>query len=354
MSEDLLRKYDYYLKWKDVVVLRFDIYKQNVDVINRDYLPMCISSLPDSFDMIVKFCSDRILMLNREYCKEILVSCGIEDQSPVMICIICKALSFRDNYWIDLVRSQLAWRDVNLYNNVFSTKIAKVSLTGKCDYVKVGDDLFTGELTNKGTRAKCFIRMNDGIFLLKNETTREITMEVISFYIARAIGICSSVYFLNEFNGYNCSVCQILTNESDELIPYRDVVSAYDGNAYNFVMSVDAYNFILMQIFDYVTLNVDRNRDNFGLLRKDGCLVSLYPLFDHDSCFKGRGTNAIYFPTGLTFNKTLGMLKNTSIYKSLNISAIKTNLKSDELKSYLLKYLSSTEYSAMIHRVENL
>lgn len=354
MNSSLLEKYEYCLKWKDVEVLRFNVSKQSIKVINKDFLPLGISNLPESFDMISKFCFDRTLMLNREYCKEIITSCGLGDQSPITMCLISKALSFRDNYWIDRVSSTLQWRDVNLYSNEFSREIAKVSLTGEYKYIHIGDNIFTGELTNKGTRAKCFIRSDNGIYLLKCESSREISVEVASYYIADAMGILSSAYFTKELFGHECSVCKICTNERLELIPYRDIISAYDGKAYQFVASIDTYNFMLMQLFDYVTLNIDRNRDNFGLLRKDGELISLYPLFDHDSCFKGKGTNGVYFPTGKTFNQTLSYLKSTPLYHIVDINAIKNNLNSCNLKEVLLKYISAEDYDAMIKRVDHL
>lgn len=120
------------------------------------------------------------------------------------------------------------------------------------------------------------------------------------------------------------------------------------------MMSVDAYNFILMQIFDYVTLNIDRNRDNFGLLRRNGIIVSMYPLYDHDSCFKGKGTNAVYFPSGKTFASTLDFIKSTAVYKTLNTNLIKYNLMSSNLRDILLGYITNEDYNAMLARVKNL
>lgn len=354
MNNLLLYKYDYFLKWKDINVLRFNISKKSVDLLNKNYLPLSISNMQVSFDMITKFCSDRILMLNREYCKEILTSCGIDDQNAISICLESKGLSFRDNYWIEVSTSDNKWCDVNLYYNEFSNVITKVSITGNYSYVNIGDNIFTGELTNKGTRAKCYYRDNGNLFLFKKEKDREISSEIASYYIASAIGISSSKYFNCNLYDRNCSVCQILTNERFELIPYRDILSAYNSNAYKFIMSIDAYNFVLMQIFDYITLNIDRNRDNFGLLRKDGQLVSLYPLFDHDSCFKGKGTNGVYFPTGMTFSKTLEYLKSLPVYDKINISGIKSNLLSDNIKSKVLKYLTLEDYRGMILRVNKL
>lgn len=344
----------YVLKWKDLSVLCFNTEVESLTVLNRTLLPIGLTNMNESYDMIKRFCSDRVLVSNRRYYKEILTSCGIDDQNAISICLVSKGISFRDNYWIDTVDSKNSWSSVNLYQNEFSNKIAKVGITGESDYVNIGDKIFTGELTNKGTRAKCYYRYNKDLFLFKHETDREIDMELVSHSIADAIGIPSSTYFVSELFGKKCSVCQILTNESYELIPYRDFIEAYGNNAINEICRIDYRNFLLMIIFDYITLNTDRNRDNFGILRYNGNLVSLYPLYDHDSCFKGKSTNAIYFPLGMTFSKSLEWIKSSPMYANLGVQIIKSNLKSNDLRSILLSYLDDSEYENMLSRVNNL
>lgn len=127
---------------------------------------------------------------------------------------------------------------------------------------------------------------------------------------------------------------------------------------YNAFMQVDPLNFIKMQIFDYLTLDIDRNRDNYGLLRQNGNIVSLYPIFDHDSCFKGKSTNGNYFPAGKTFNKTLEMLQTTykQQYSLLEqqIIYLKQYLVSDNFKTIFLRYKSADEYKGMIQRASKL
>lgn len=264
MNVSMLYKYDYYLKWKDEVVLKFNPGRAEMVVINRELLPISISNLEPGYDMITKFCADRILMLNREYCKEILLVCGIDDQSPVAICLLSKALTFRDNYWITPTRSEDTWDSVNLYNNEFSQKIATVALTGKRSDFLIGDSLVTGELTCKGTRAKCTVRDSGNIYLYKNETAEEISSELVSSLIAEVIGIPAAKYWFSIYEARPCSVCQILTRTDFELIPYIDLLSAFDGKALDFIKNIDAINLARMIIFDYLTLNTDRNRDNFG------------------------------------------------------------------------------------------
>lgn len=148
----------YYLKYIDTNVIKFDTVYEAVSVLNPSLLPYSIANMSVSYDMVRKFCSDRILMMNRKHRKEILDSCGLSNKSAIYICLLCKGLSFRDNYWICREGSKDTWSTVNLYDNSFSKELAHTALTGDASKVLIGDNVFTGELTNKGTRAKCFHR----------------------------------------------------------------------------------------------------------------------------------------------------------------------------------------------------
>lgn len=359
---------NYYIMYKNTKILKFNVRVHKVEVIKPDKLPVCIGNMPHSYDMVVVFCESRLLMMSRVYCKEILTASGIDDQSAVNICIISKALSFRDNYWIKEDGSDDTWDSVNLYANEFSSKIARVSITGNMngvtEYDVISDKVYTGELTNKGTRAKCFYRVNGRIFLYKNENLGEIKAEVLSSFLARCLNMPCSDYYYKKFMGKDCSVCEILTSPSDELVPAREFLQYFHTHSpstgsdyYKFFLKVDTVGFLKMQIFDYLTLNTDRNRDNFGLKRKDGFLVSMYPMFDHDSCFKGKSANGIYFPTGVTFKRSIDYLiysfhSYIVCYIKGDLIRLKTTLESKEGKSYFLKYKNMDELNGLLKRLD--
>ncbi len=366
----MFEKIEYCLKYKNDIVFRFNIEQKSIKLVNENLMPISLLNKPVTFDLVKKFCADRILMLNREYCKEILTACGVDDQSDINICIICKGLSFRDNYWISSTRSKEIWEKVNLYQNEFSLTISKVALTGNMSEATrehiIGDKFFTGELTSKGTRAKCHLRRDNKLFMIKSETRVEIMSEVITYYMAQALGIGCSQYHIARVYDKECSVCEVLTSADRELIPCRDILSYHnantmncDGEYYKTFMHIDPINFIKMQILDYVTLNVDRNRDNFGLLSSHGKLIGLYPLFDHDACFKGKNVNGIYFPTGLTFAQTLELLQTkyqdyyVTLYNEIeNFKGIM--MYENFVKNIFLKCKTEEEYGSMIKRMEKL
>ena len=91
-------------------------------------------------------------MFNRKNCKELLVACGIDDQTPINISIVTNALSFTDNYWICLASHNILWKEINLHRNDFSLDIPQISLTG--DLKTIVEKVYTGELSVKGIRAK--------------------------------------------------------------------------------------------------------------------------------------------------------------------------------------------------------
>ena len=364
------KKEKYYLKYKDMDVLGFNTSSMESWVVNSDFLPIQLQDKPADYQLIKNFCSGRLLMMNRKHCKEILDACGIDDQTDINICLVSRALSFRDNYWICSDDSKETWEKINLYRNVFSAQISKIALTGDMADEDIGgcigDDIYTGELTNKGTRAKCFFRGKEGIYLAKNESMAEIASEILAFFIASNMNLPCRKYIYKEMYGKDCSVCQVSTSDVYEMIPCRDVMQYYNENQqrygegyYKFFMKIDPVNFLKMQKFDYITLNTDRNRDNFGLLMIDHKFDSLYPLFDHDSCFKGKGTGGIYFPTSMTFEKTLDAIKEdygdifyNSIYP--DVLQLYQVIRSKKFKQFFLEYKTIEEFQKMKERIESV
>jgi len=369
MGSQLFFQKEYYLKYKEQKVLKFNIETKQVDIYNNELLPVSIQNRDITFETINKFCADRMMMSSRQHCKEILVSCGIDDHSAVNICILSRALTFRDNYWICAVQSNETWDSMNLYKNKMSLSLSKVALTGSRDdimeQVILKDYIFTGELTSKGTKAKCFLRLKGQLFLLKNETISEISSEVITYYIARLLKMPCTQYRYTKQYGKDCSLCVIETSEVIELIPARDIMSLFSeytigfhSKTYAQFMKIDPINFTKMQILDYVTLNTDRNRDNFGLISMNRRIMGLYPLFDHDGCFKGKSANGVYFPANVTFHKTIETLKldYAMIYRRIysDIQNMAMNMKTEQFRKLFLQYKTLDEYNSMMNRIAKL
>lgn len=355
----------YYLKYKDETVLAFNTKSENVHIINSALLPLSIINKEPLYGMIKSFCAGRVMARNRKNYNWILKICGLTGDNEVNICIKSGAASLRDNYWICRADSNEKWGNVSLYRNMLPTHIGRVALTGIAEGSSIVTRINAGELMNKGTKAKCFLRQGRKIYMCKAETEDEINSEVISYYIAKELKLPSVCYRKTKYMGMSCSVCKILTSEENEMVPCRDILEYYgetrlhmNNRAYNYFMETDPLNFIRMQLFDYITLNTDRNRDNYGVLVKNRKAVALFPVFDHDSCFKGKSANGIYFPSGITFHKTVCALKEMykDEYVRLMPDIIKLNeyLRSVNFKKMFLGYKTEQEYIKMLHRTANL
>ncbi|MFG6329508.1 MAG: hypothetical protein K1W06_08595 [Lachnospiraceae bacterium] len=355
----------YYLKYKDENVLAFNTKSENVHVINHGLLPFSIINKEPLYGMIKSFCAGRVMARNRKNYNWILKICGLAGDNEVNICIKSGAASLRDNYWICRADSDEKWKNVSLYRNMLPTHIGRVALTGIAEGSSIANRINSGELMNKGTKAKCFLRQGRKIFMCKAETEDEINSEVISYYIAKELKLPSVCYRKTKYMGMACSICKILTSEENEMVPCRDILEYYgetrlhiNNMAYKYFMETDPLNFIRMQLFDYITLNTDRNRDNYGVLVKNRKAVALFPVFDHDSCFKGKSANGIYFPSGVTFHKTVCTLKETygNEYEQLKPDIIKLNeyMHSVSFKKMFLGYKTEQEYIKMLHRTANL
>ena len=299
---------------KNVPAMVFDTDTHSGEIMNRRIMPVGIRREEDSWDAVRSFCASRTLMAGRMYAKEIRTSCGIDDQSDMNICITSKALSLRDSFWIKKEGSTECWESVNLYHNMFSEEIAMTGITGEASSVHIGDGHYTGELTNRGMSAKAYIRDGEGIFLAKAETEEEIACEVISCQLAEAIGLKSAEYVRKEVFGVPCSVCRIETSPDREMVHAREILSFcgsqmnIDSDYYRQFIEICGEQFLRMQVFDYITLNTDRNRDNFAIEYRNGAPAGLYPIYDHDSCYKGKSEKAAYFVTGKTFARSIELI----------------------------------------------
>lgn len=350
---------DYILRYRDMPVIEFNLDTRNAKIIHNTLLPFNISQLQSPWDMITKFCADRILISQRHNADKILFACGCNQLDPVQICITCNGLSLKDHYWITDVQDNRKWDHVNLYDNDFNPTISKIGLTGNLETI---NEIITPELTVRGVRCKGFYRDDTGIYLAKVTTDDEENSELLSGYIANAINLPHATYAQKTIYDVNCHVCKIGTNNNTEMLHARDVLSHFKCEMSNFTdyytyfMEQDMNNFIKMQLFDYLTLNTDRNRDNFALQKRANQITGLYPVFDHDSLFKGKSTKAIYFVTNLSFDTTLTYLKDHYCFVNLQ-QDLETGydiMTTPDFKDIFLHYKSIDYYNSMIQRYEKI
>ncbi len=133
---------DYMLCYEDRPLIRFSEDLSSALFVTRSRLPFSIKHEKDPVSAVRSFCSDRVLSMNRRYCKEVLLSCGIEDQSDIAVCLSGYGLSFCDHYWIRPMESDLSWIDVDLRRNEFSREVAYTGVTGELRTAVIGDGVY--------------------------------------------------------------------------------------------------------------------------------------------------------------------------------------------------------------------
>ena len=304
---------------------------------------------------LLSFLEERQLNLSRKYLKEILATCKISKQDVLEIAKVSNALSFTDHYWLKTSNDQ-TWSNMNLFDNEFNKQVEITSITG--NVFNITDKIYTGELCLKGTRAKCIQRNNGELYLIKELSQREALNEVLASEILECLNIKHAIYKYYVNDGTHYSISPLFTNSGTELIHYRQLMNNNNENemsintkSYKYLEANYLYDLFTMLLFDFLTLNIDRNRDNFGLIDKDGKEL-FAPLYDHDSCFKGKSLKAHYFVTGTTFEEVLNLLKvyNSIIhYNKKHLNNLTTFVNSEKVRILL-----STDYDAFCQRIQLL
>lgn len=284
---------EYYLLNKDVKIASFSISEmlQLIEIQER------FQKLPEHYKYLAHFISSRRTSKNRQNmldllriskCKELR---GFLDNSH--------ALSLNDTFWVKSVDSDLCWKDVSLYDKPFNTIYAGIALWGADGYE--GNSTLaqltslSPELTTGGSFAKCWIRENDTIKMLKRGSTgaRNAGLESYSeYYASQLIAVLTNNYVkydLRKIGGEVCSVCDIFTSEDYGFLPYAalDTSNNTDINTIFKITESKGINtdtIKTMIIADAIILNEDRHKNNFGFMvdNKSLKIEGFAPLFDYN------------------------------------------------------------------------
>lgn len=276
---------EYMLMNKNTEIASFSVNSalESIDV-NQQYV-----KLPGWITNLEVFISGRRAPKHRENIAELLRQSGCNTLRGFID--ITHALSLVDTFWIRPVNSTLTWEKVSLYTHKFNEVVAKTAFEGGLH----GKNLSTTspEYGTDGTFAKCWIRENEKIRMLKRGSSGAANagLEPYSEYYAAQI----IKEFTNEFvsydlrtvNGRICSVCDIFTSEEFGYLPFASVAP---GNSTIKTVLDNAKQFGLdskfkrMFVIDAVIMNEDRHKNNFGFLVNNDAqeIVDMAPLFDHN------------------------------------------------------------------------
>lgn len=281
---DTGEKIKYFLMNKDEVVAKFSLQTGKLETITE----VEELRLPAWIQNFSGFIKHRSAPRSRKHIQELLTRSGCNTMQGFLD--YTHALSLTDTFWVKRVGSTLEWKNVSLFRNPFNGVIAHTAFDGGM----YGDNLSTPspEYGTDGTFAKCWIRENDKIKMLKRGSSgaRNAGLEPYSEYyasqVARAFGCEHVEYSIRNYKGRLCSVCDCFTNEQYGFIPFSAVSesSLFGDIVYEFDDSPVMSKFADMQILDALIFNEDRHRGNFGFIFDTNTyeVIDFAPLFDHN------------------------------------------------------------------------
>ncbi len=290
------------LKHRDTDVLRFDWVEpfgvKNVEL-NRSaerFLPLAYRDRVIGKDERTlayeteEWLLHRTAPMRRECIEDALRYLGFDSEDPRWrrnLITFCRALSLNDVHWIAKDDSKEKWKDINLYDNPFSTAVASMAFTGD-RRSSVRDASSSPEYSTNGNLRKCWRRIDgkvllykagahptDGFFTKPEAGGFEPFAEYYAAQVARAMKLPHVDYGLAQFKYRLCSTCPLFTSDKVGYLAARGVLKKDE------VLSDPRFADIFF--FDAVVFNTDRHTGNFGFLVDNDAneISGIAPIFDN-------------------------------------------------------------------------
>lgn len=279
---------DYTLMNKEQEVLHFETRKNEYGGIRAAVTKVFLPDLlpPEYNGDIVRFVEKRKAPKHRKYVQGILKQLGAENLEGFIK--VSSAASLTDTFWVRNNDEPKCWNQVSLYRNDFDENIARIAFEGGSASLSST----TPELSVDGNYAKCWIRENGELYLLKrgSETyEREVFAEYYASQLAEAFCTDSVKYDLVRHRGHLATKCRIFTSEktgfSQMMYHVENPYSVTPQEALSIAEKHgDGENFRRMMILDALILNIDRHLGNFGLLMDNDTMevTGMAPVFDNN------------------------------------------------------------------------
>uniref|UniRef100_UPI004057950B excisionase n=1 Tax=Acetatifactor sp. TaxID=1872090 RepID=UPI004057950B len=216
-------------------------------------------------------------------------------QHSEQLLLRCYGLSLSDQYWMKPVDSELQWKNINFFDNVFSDDVGNI-LFGQPTSQDI--DLMSPCNTSDGWLKKKWKIIDGKRCLIKagsNPFMQEPINEVFGARLHQRLG-CKNYVSYNVLleDGIPYSVCENFIDTNTELVnavsinrsmKKRSQYSSYEHfmNACDKLGIPGMKEFIdYMLVFDYLMANTDRHFGNFGAIRNVETLewIGPAPVFD--------------------------------------------------------------------------
>lgn len=281
-----MSKTRFFLMNKDNPILKFDmdhISEMQHDISNiqpiSDVLPLQLN-----LSYLKSWIETRKAPKHRAHIKELLEKYNCDSLEGFIK--VTHALSLNDTFWIKGENEELKWSEVSLYQNDFDEVIAKIAFEGGHPSNKRNSP--SPEFSTDGAYAKCWIRENEKISLIKAGSKDGV--EPYSEYYASQLSklLCKDAvsYDIVVYHNKITGKCSIFTSESEGFLP---VWKFADGRNHNdmmrFYSSIGCeQQYREMLILDALILNIDRHGGNHGVMIKNDTqeVLKMAPVFDHN------------------------------------------------------------------------
>lgn len=244
---------------------------------------------PFGYETFSKWLSYRKAPKHRKHIDKIIKELKIS--GDISFIDVTNAASLNDTYWVKSEETPKTWNEVSLYRNEFDVLISEAALNGVNDSLSFSKT--SPELTTDGLFAKCWIKENNGIYLIKrgSETyKREYLCEFYAGQIAEKICANSVKYEVVNFSDNPASKCKAFTTEEIGFVPmYRLTGHVEDEEKIKTCIEKtselgceDAFKKML--VLDSLIFNEDRHLGNFGFVYDNDKLkiIDFAPVFDHN------------------------------------------------------------------------
>ena len=279
----------YQLMNKDVVVAtyeeqkRLDDYRYILVEQFDPYFPIGFSDIDDWID-------GRQIAKHRVSIEKLMRELGLNTRHDFIGMVRC--LSLTDTFWMKRADEDIAWEDVSLYRNPFDDVIARIAFDGTGMFGRE-NSLTSSEFATSGSFAKCWIREEGQIYLLKRgsegyaDAGFEPYSEALASSLLEAAEVGRVPYDIVRFRGKLASKCPLFTSEDIGFVSaHRFFDKPFDvEDMLEFCAEHDAEeSFREMVVMDAVMANVDRHSGNYGFLvdNATGAIQGMAPLFDHN------------------------------------------------------------------------
>lgn len=247
-----------------------------------------------NLDNFYHWCASRVLMLDRQYAKEILNSIGAvqgtTDKARAEVALSYHCLSLLDIYWVKEASETVTFKEMNLYENRLDAAFVDVSLRGRQMTIE-HSHLIAEDLSTPGCFPKAWVRRGDAFYLLKDGGVDAVFKELLASKICRCFWCHQVLYEREDFEGQSVTVSRLMTSLDKSIVPMEHF-AIYAANReidkMQFVLELDGYSYYMMNILDYLVGNTDRHWGNWGFLvdNRTNQPLRLHDLMDFNRAFE--------------------------------------------------------------------